>query len=560
MNRNDSTDDEAILEGLRRHMAGVEGLIPEAPVLDASFAAATPIRSGVVVRSRVGWTGFGSLALVAAIVVVAVGAGLGGRAFGGPAAAPTATGSGSVAITYSLVLPSGAQVTKDELDATKAVLESRLASVGMVSPSAQVKLTTDGQSYLNSVWVYAEGMTDPSPIRRLAQTGRVEFVLLPPETYGTSTAPGTKPVPNVGDTIDPELPAQFTSADIDSSQAAAEIDQGTGTWAVAFGFRDSSVAAFAAWSGQHVGDFFAVVLDGKIVTAPYFASAIDNGKGTISGFPSSDSAREFAAIIRSGPLPYPLAEQSSQANDPTIVGPDTALPAGIVTSGRTVGNASAPVTIDIYVDYQCAACSVLYRSVLPQVIETYVMPGKARIVSHDLMWVNLAVETGQESLDAANAARCAADQGQFATYQAWLFANQGTEGGGAFSKARLVGIAEQAGLDGVTFKACVDSGRHNAEVLAESDAAATTLSGVPSILVNGKLLPLNSYDDIQAAVDAALVGAAPAAPSAASTASAAPSAAVAPEPSEAPVPTAASSSVPTQVPEALPSTAAAATP
>jgi len=136
MNRNDSTDDEAILEGLRRHMAGVEGLIPEAPVLDASFAAATPIRSGVVVRSRVGWTGFGSLALVAAIVVVAVGAGLGGRAFGGPAAAPTATGSGSVAITYSLVLPSGAQVTKDELDATKAVLESRLASVGMVSPSA----------------------------------------------------------------------------------------------------------------------------------------------------------------------------------------------------------------------------------------------------------------------------------------------------------------------------------------------------------------------------------------------------------------------------------------
>jgi len=554
MNHSDSPDDETILDGLRRNMNGVDGLIPEAPVLDASFTAATPIRGRVVVRSRVGWTGFASLALVAAIVVVAVGAGLAGRTFGGPGATPSA-GTGSVAITYSLVLPAGAQATKAELDATKAVLDSRLASVGI--SSAQVKLTTDGQTWLNSVWVYAPGMADPTPLRRIAQTGRVEFVLLPPETYGTPTAPGTKPVPNVGDAIDPALPAQFTNADLDPSQAAAETDQSTGTWAVALGFKDSSVAAFAAWSGQHVGDYFAVVLDGKVVTAPYFKAPITDGKATFSGFPTADSVREFAAILRSGPLPYPLAEQSSQR---MFVGPDTALPAGIATSGRTVGNASAPVTIDIYVDYQCAACSVLYRSVLPQVIETYVMPGKARIVSHDLMWVNLAVETGQESLDAANAARCAADQGQFATYQAWLFANQGTEGGGAFSKARLVGIAEQAGLDGVTFKACVDSGRHNAEVLAESDAAATTLSGVPSILVNGKLLPLNSYDDIQAAVDAALVGAAPAAPSAASTASAAPSAAVAPEPSEAPVPTAASSSVPTQVPEALPSTAAAATP
>ena len=562
MNRNDSTDDETILEGLRRHMAGVDGLIPEAPVLDASFAAATPIRSGVVVRSRVGWTGFASLALVAAIVVVAVGAGLAGRTFGGPGAAPSS--AGSVSITYSLVLPSGAQVKKADLDATKVVLENRLASVGI--SSAQVKLTTDGQSWLNSVWVYAEGMADPAPIRRLAQTGRVEFVLLPPETYGTPTAPGTKPVPSAGDAIDPALPAQFTSADIDPSQSAAETDQSTGMWGVSLSFKDASVASFAAWSGQHVGDYFAVVLDGKAVTVPYFKAPITDGKATISGFPSADSASEFAAIIRSGPLPYPLAEQSSQVNDATIVGPDTLLPAGIVTSGRTVGNASAPVTIDVYVDYQCAACSVLYRSVLPQVIDTYVMPGKARIVSHDLMWVNLALETGQESLDAANAARCAADQGQFANYQAWLFANQGTEGSGAFSKARLVAIAEQAGLDGVTFKACVDNGRHNAEVRAESDAVAMTLPGVPSILVNGKLLSSGTYDDIQAAVDAALISVASpstsAAPSAVASSAAAPSAASsdAPVPSVAPVPSAASSIVPTQMPTAVPSTAAAATP
>jgi protein-disulfide isomerase len=544
MNRNDSTDDEAILEGLRRHMAGVEGLIPEAPVLDASFAAATPIRSGVVVRSRVGWTGFASLALVAAIVVVAVGAGLAGRASGGPGAAPS-SGTGSVAITYSLVLPSGAQVTKADLDATKAVLESRLASVGI--SSAQVKLTTDGQSWLNSVWVYAEGLADPAPIRRLAQTGRVEFVLLPPETYGTSTAPGTKPVPNVGDAIDPTLPAQFTSADIDPSQAAAELDSGTGMWAVAFGFNDASIASFAAWSGQHVGDYFALVLDGKAVTVPFFVAPITDGKGKISGFPSADSAKELAAIIRSGPLPYPLAEQSSQENPTTIVGPDAALPAGIVTSGRTVGNASAPVTIDVYVDYQCAACSVLYRSVLPQVIETYVMPGEARIVFHDFIVIDSATG-GQESLDAANAARCAADQGQFDTYQAWLFANQGTEGGGAFSKARLVAIAEQAGLDGATFQTCVDNGSHNAEVRAESDAAATTLLGVPSILVNGKPLSSVTYDDIKAAVDAALLSVA------------SPSTSTSPSAGSPATSSAASSSVPTQMPTAVPSTAAAATP
>ena len=51
-------------------------------------------------------------------------------------------------------------------------------------------------------------------------SGRVEFVLLPPETYGTPTAPGTKPVPSAGDAIDPALPAQFTSADIDPRRFA----------------------------------------------------------------------------------------------------------------------------------------------------------------------------------------------------------------------------------------------------------------------------------------------------------------------------------------------------
>jgi protein-disulfide isomerase len=534
MNENRHPDAE-ILAGLRRRLSAAEPLIPQPPAWHAIAAAKSELGTGVVVRSRVAAGSFAALALVAAVVVVAVGFGLAGRPWSGngPAESP---GNGFIGISYQLVHPAGTQVTSAELDATRAVLMKRVASLGATSYSVN-EAPPDG------ITVSVEGFADAARLRRvLGQAGRLEFVLLPPEAYGTGERPGSKPVPSTGDSIDPSLPAQFTGADLDLGTISASTFMGS--WVLDFAFTEAAAGQFETWSGQHVDDYFAIVLDGKVLSVPYIKSQITGGKGMISGLYTAEQAQELAAVLQSGWLPLPLREVTTQAEPSTgemgIISPATTIPPGIATSGRTIGDPNAPVTLDVWIDYQCPACRVLHQESLPLVIDTYVKPGKVRIVYHDFLVIDSNVG-GHESLDAANAARCAADQGKFAAYQDWLFANQGQEGSGAFSTARLEEMARRAGLDTTTFQPCVENGTHGAEIQAESSAVPSSANAVPAVFVNGTSAPNPTYDGIVTAIEAALRGAQPSSPTSPGVAPPSPSAA--PIESAVPVETAAPSPV-----------------
>ena len=197
-------------------------------------------------RSRAGVGGFAALAVVAALVVVTAGFLVGGRASNGNGSAGS-PGTASVSIQYQLVHPAGTEVTSAQLDATKTVLEKRLASLG--GTSVQVKGFGEGQSLItDQVWISVEGVADTARVRRIAgQAGRVGFVLLPPETYGTVETPGQKAIPSAGGSIDPSLPAQFTGADLDPGAANAALDttMSPGVWVVNFAFKEAAASAFA---------------------------------------------------------------------------------------------------------------------------------------------------------------------------------------------------------------------------------------------------------------------------------------------------------------------------
>jgi len=168
------------------------------------------------------------------------------------------------------------------------------------------------------------------------------------------------------------------------------------------------------------------------------------------------------------------------------------------------------VTLDVWVDFRCTACEDFNVETLPQLIANYVRPAKLKIVYHDLLVIDSQDGT-TESRDAADAALCAADQGKFWAYQDWLFANQSpTEKPGAFTLDRLTELAQRAGLDMTAFEPCLTSGKHNAEIVAESQLAPSSLIGVPSFFVNGTALGpgagggVSTYADVAAAIDAAL--------------------------------------------------------
>ena len=194
-----------------------------------------------------------------------------------------------------------------QMEIIRSIMEQRVNTTGVSEPIVE----TVGS---NEILVQVPGATDPKAIRDLVgKTGQLSFVLLPPETYGTINAAGTKALPAEGTPIDPALPAQFTGAQLDVTQISAAVDTANGnTWVVNFAFAGSAASAFETWSGAHINDYFAIVLDGNVISSPYLKSQITGGKGQISGNFTADSAKSLATILQYGALPYPVAEESSQ--------------------------------------------------------------------------------------------------------------------------------------------------------------------------------------------------------------------------------------------------------
>jgi protein-disulfide isomerase len=481
----DEPSDESILAGLHRRMSGVEPLVAPPPAWRGDASSAYP-GSRMTVRSKIAFGGLVPLVLIAAIVTVAVGAGLAGRSRSGVSGSPDPNST----LVYQLVAPSGQSITDTDLEKTVSILQNRLQAAGLAATVE--KMPTDE---------VVVGVIDTTELASIAATveamGKLEFVLLPPDLYGTAAGPGSVEIPASGATIDPALPAQFTGADLDLAQVSAAADPtAPGDWLVHFAFSGDAASRFETWSGQHVNDYFAIVLDGVVESAPYIESKVVGGAGQISGSFTEADAERLASVIKNGQLPFPLIRAISL---PTVT-----VPTDIPSNGRTLGNPDASVAVDVWSDYQCPQCRAFATEVLPELLGKGVRVGLVKIVYHDRIVVDANVGS-HDSANAANAARCAADQSKFWAYQDWLWANQGTEGDGAFTTARLVAIGARVGLDNDAFSTCVQNGSMASEVLAESTAGqAQGINGTPTVVVNGHVLAASDNATIAAAIDSSL--------------------------------------------------------
>lgn len=165
-----------------------------------------------------------------------------------------------------------------------------------------------------------------------------------------------------------------------------------------------------------------------------------------------------------------------------------------------LGSSSAVVEIHEYADFQCPSCGAFSRSIRPQIVEAYVDTGRARIVWHDFAWI------GAESRAAANAARCAGDQGRFWEYHDLVYANQAGENQGAFSTANLKAFGAELGLEPVPFEACVDGGTYAAAVQADlADVRQLGLTGTPTFVIGTqRIVGAQRFEVFQAAIEAIL--------------------------------------------------------
>lgn len=181
-------------------------------------------------------------------------------------------------------------------------------------------------------------------------------------------------------------------------------------------------------------------------------------------------------------------------------------PAAMV-HGRSVGDPGAPVTLDLWSDFQCPVCERFANEIEPLLRSTYIADGTVRLVYHDYAFI------GQESVDAAAAARAAESMGgSFWTFHDLLFANQGArENGGAFARSRLADIAVAAGLERAAFLAALDDPEYASQVLAET-ATGTSLgiAQTPTLMLDGAAYPgIPQWDLLKSLIEGAKASAQP---------------------------------------------------
>ncbi|HEX5808508.1 MAG TPA: thioredoxin domain-containing protein [Anaerolineales bacterium] len=189
----------------------------------------------------------------------------------------------------------------------------------------------------------------------------------------------------------------------------------------------------------------------------------------------------------------------------------TVTPAALPQAdGLSVGDPNAPVTIDVFEDFQCPACQFFTESIEPLVIENLVATGKARYVFHNYSFLdgNGAGSNG-ESDQAANASMCANEQGKFWEMHSIMYTNWSGENQGAFSERRLQAMAESLGLDMDAFNTCFDANKYEAEIQADFDLGEEMgVTGTPTVFVNGTRVgqagKIASYQEIEQAVNAAV--------------------------------------------------------
>ena len=233
-----------------------------------------------------------------------------------------------------------AAVSQSDLQVTRQILESRANALGV----GEIVMQIAGQCRIVAEF---PGVSNPEEVvAALQQTALLEFVDMgsTPMTegtavqtdYGQSTSatqstpavaatstPLPSPTPQANTTPQPGVtPAAqvyhtvMTGKDLDT--VTVQAGSLPGSYQIAFTLKPAGATVFSDYTSKHVGQYLAIVLDKKVLSAPIIKTAITDGAGVIEGGFTSDSANALAVQLRYGALPVPVKVVESQTVGPTL--------------------------------------------------------------------------------------------------------------------------------------------------------------------------------------------------------------------------------------------------
>jgi preprotein translocase subunit SecD len=214
---------------------------------------------------------------------------------------------GGLRVEYQALPKEGVSPSAEAMGVIKDIIERRVNTTGVSEPVVVVQGS-------DRVVIELPGITDVDNVRRLVgQTGQLDFVPL-----------GSTQMTD-GQTVDLEqYPPLFGGDQLES--AAVGQDQTGGGLTVNFVLKnngpESGAQKFATYTAEHIGEYFAIVLDGTVISAPVIRNSIPNGQveisaGTIGGFPARE-ANSLVTVLKFGSLPFPIEELSSEQISATL--------------------------------------------------------------------------------------------------------------------------------------------------------------------------------------------------------------------------------------------------
>ncbi len=191
--------------------------------------------------------------------------------------------------------------TDDQLESAKAIIELRLDSNNILDRT--VTIDRDNNSVLVEFpWQANEKNFDPvAAIAELGETAQLTFALVDEvEKAGEDTVALVQDGITLGNY---KIEEKFMDGGKVSKAESGYMD---GQYVVNLEFDTEGTKTFADVTGKHVNDLIGIMMDDKLISVATISTAITEGRGYISGSFTSAEAKDLAAKINSGALPFAM--------------------------------------------------------------------------------------------------------------------------------------------------------------------------------------------------------------------------------------------------------------
>ena len=222
-------------------------------------------------------------------------------------------------VVYTLKLtPKEIQRTKtDAINIAVKTIRSRLNAFGLSEPS----VTKQGKDKIVVELPGIKTHTEEERAKKLISTAaHLELMAVDkahnPKSEEEAAQYGDKILPSKDGSIKyvvKELPILDGSMVTDARVAFNQNNQPV----INFTLNSEGARIFGDWTGKHVGDYLAIVIDNKVLSAPVIKERIGGGSGQIT-VTDAKEAHDLAIALRSGALPAPIVLLSQRSIGPSL--------------------------------------------------------------------------------------------------------------------------------------------------------------------------------------------------------------------------------------------------